>query len=209
MKATGLFILSMLTTLSLFGQDFEGKIIYTNSFKSKNQKVTDQQWNSMMGNVSEYYIKSGNYKSITNGRILEWQLYNSKGNKLYNKMSSSPTIFWNDGSINSDSVLKAEVNPSVMEILGYKCDELILTCKSGVQKYYFHSAIAANPSLFVEHKYGNWFDYLSRAKALPLKAIIENEQFIMETIATEVKPMNLDSKLFELPSDAKIEKSPY
>jgi hypothetical protein len=172
---------AVLTTLTLLGQNFEGKIVYANSFKSKNQKVTDQQWNAMMGNAYEYFIKGGDYKSVSNGTLMQWQLYISKDNKLYNKLSNSPAVLWNDGSSNVDTVLKAEMNKGVAEVLGYKCDELILTCKSGIQKYYFNAAIAASPNLFAKHKYGNWFDYLSRAKALPLKSVIENEQFILET----------------------------
>ena len=93
----------------------------------------------MMGTTQEYLIKDGNYKSSANGTFFQWQLYINKDNKLYNKMSNSPTIFWNDGSVNPDEVIKAEINQGVIEILGYQCDELILTCKSGIQKYYFSS----------------------------------------------------------------------
>jgi hypothetical protein len=202
-------LVAILTTLTLLGQSFEGKIVYANSFKSKNEKITDQQWNSMMGTVYEYFIKGGDYKSVANGTLMQWQLYLGKDNKLYNKMSNSPAVLWNDGSVNPDTVLKAEMNKGVTEVLGYKCDELVLTCKSGVQKYYFNASLAASPKLFASHKFGNWADYVSRAKALPLKSVIENEQFILETTATEVKPMKLDNKLFALPPDAKLEKSPY
>jgi hypothetical protein len=42
-----------------------------------------------------------------------------------------------------------------------------------------------------------------------LKSIIESAQFTMESVATEVKPMKLDTKTFELPTGTKTEKSPY
>jgi hypothetical protein len=63
--------------------------------------------------------------------------------------------------------------------------------------------------LFANHKFGNWFDYLSKSNALPLKSIIDTAQFTMESIATEVKPTKLDTKIFELPAGVKTEKSPY
>jgi len=204
-----LFLLFMLTALTLLGQNFEGKLLYKNTFKSKNQKVTDEQWTSMMGTMNEYFIKNGDYKSISNGTLIQWQLYNNNDNKIYNKFSNSPTIFWNDASINADSVLEAKINKNVEEILGYKCDELIMTCKSGVQKYYFNSSLSVDINFFTKHKFGNWFDYLSKAHALPLKSIIENDQFTMETTVTEVQSIKLDSKLFDLPHDVKTEKSPY
>ena len=170
--------------------------------------MTDQQLSSMIGSKQEYYIKKGNYKSVMNGTFAQWQIYVNADNKLYNKFSNSETIFWNDGSVNDDEVLSSVINKGVTEILGHKCDELILTCKSGVQKYYFNSTFSVDTKLYSNHKYGNWYDYLSKANALPLKTIVENAQFRMESVATEIKPMQLDDKLFSLPPDAKTAKSP-
>lgn len=209
MKKVIAIIFTVLTTITLFGQSFEGKIFYANTYKSKNPKMTDQQWTSMMGSTQEYLIKGGDYKSIANGTLVQWQLYINKDNKLYNKMSNSETAFWNDASVQGDEVLKVEVNKGVTEILGYKCDEVILTCKSGVQKYYFNSKLSVDTKLFTNHKFGNWFDYLSKANSLPLKSVIETAQFTMESVATEVKAMKLDTKTFELPAGIKTEKSPY
>jgi hypothetical protein len=209
MKKAIVIIFTVLATITVFGQNFEGKILYTNSYKSKNPKMTDQQWTSMMGSTQEYLIKGGDYKSIANGTLVQWQIYINKDNKLYNKMSNSETALWNDASIQGDEILKVEVNKGVTEILGYKCDEVILTCKSGIQKYYFNSKLSVDTKLFVNHKFGNWFDYLSKSNSLPLKSIIESAQFTMESVATEVKPMKLDTKTFELPTGTKTEKSPY
>ncbi|OYU83279.1 MAG: hypothetical protein CFE24_12055 [Flavobacterium sp. BFFFF2] len=198
-----------MATLSGFAQTFEGKIFYANTFKSKNEKMTDQQWLSMMGSTQEYLIKNGNYKSISNGTVFQWQLYVNSDNKLYNKMSHSETVFWNDTSRQDDEVLTVEMNKGVTKILGYTCDEIILTCKSGIQKYYFNAVLAVDPTVFTNHQYGNWFAYLSKSHALPLKSIIETPQFIMESTATAVKPMTLDKSIFDLPTGIKTAKSPY
>ena len=32
----------------------------------------------MPGTTQEYYIKGGNYKSVTNGTLVQWQLYIEK-----------------------------------------------------------------------------------------------------------------------------------
>ena len=201
--------ISVITAVTTFAQNFEGKIIYANTYKSKNPQMTDQQWASMMGSTQEYLIKGGNYKSIANGALVQWQLYINKDNKLYSKMSNSETAFWNDGSVQGDEVLKVELNKNVTEILGYKCDEVILTCKSGVQKYYFNAKLTVDTKLFANHKFGNWFDYLSKSNALPLKSIIETAYFNFESVATDVKTMKLDDKEFELPAGIKTDKSPY
>jgi hypothetical protein len=204
-----IFALTFFAFISTFGQSFEGEIIYKNSLKSKNPKMTDEQWTQMMGSKQEYFIKQGNYKSVTNGTMSQWQIYNNKENRVYTKMSNSETVLWNDASVNSDEIIKSEIKKNATTILGYNCDELTLICKSGVQKYYFSSKLPVDIKLYENHKYGNWYDFVKNSKSLTLKTIIETPQFTMETIATEVKPMKLDDKIFILPADTKISKSPY
>lgn len=209
MKKILITTITFLIISTVFGQPFEGKITYQNSYKSNLPNVTDQQFTSMMGSAQEYIIKGGNYKSSTNGTMFIWQLYLNSDNKLYSKMSNSETILWNDGSENKDSILKVELNKQAVDILGYKCDELILTCKSGVQKYYFNSKLGVDFSLFSNHLYGNWYDYVKLAKALPLKMVMEAEPFTLTSVAIEVKEIKIDEKELKLPDNAKTAKNPY
>ena len=147
--------------------------------------------------------------SVANGAFLQWMLYINEDNKLYSKMSNSEAIFWNDGAINKDQVTKVEVNKGIVTVLGYLCDELILTTSGGIEKYYFNTKIGVDPKVFQNHKFGNWSEVVSKSKALPLKVMVDNQQFTMESIAVEIVPMTLDDKLFALPADAKLEKSPF
>jgi hypothetical protein len=210
MKSTLLILLTaFLTTISSYGQSFEGKIVYSNTYKSKMPNVTDEQFTSMMGSTQEYYIKNGDYKTVANGSYFQSQNYINNENKLYTKMANSEAFLWNDAATNPDEVLKSELNKEVTEILGYKCDELILTCRSGIQKYYFNSKLSVDSKLFVNHKFGNWYDFVSKANALPLKSVIENAQFSLESIATNVTAMKLDNLFFALPTNSKSMKSPY
>jgi hypothetical protein len=200
------FVFSFLIT---FAQIFEGKIIYQNTYKSKVPSLSTEQLALMMGSVQNYYIKAGDYKSETNGKLILWQIYINKDNKLYNKLSNYEAILWNDGAINTDAIISTQLHKGVADILGYKCDELILDCKSGIQKYYFTSSLAVDTKLYSNHLFGNWYAYLSQANAIPLKIIIENPQFTLESVATEVKSMKLDKAIFELPEGTKTAKSPY
>jgi hypothetical protein len=190
-------------------QPFEGRIIYENKYKSKLPNVTDEQLTAMMGGKQDYFVKSGNYKIATSGSYFQWQIYVNKDNKLYNKLASSESIYWIDAASNPDAVIKADIKKAATEILGYTCDEITLTCKSGVQKYYYSSKLKADAKLFTNFKYQNFYEYISRTQALPLKMTIETPQFSLESVATEVKPMTLDAKLFTIPADAKLEKSPF
>ncbi|MCJ8166054.1 DUF4412 domain-containing protein [Pontibacter sp. E15-1] len=197
------------TSLTLAAQSFEGKIVYQNTYKSKSPELSDEQLNLMMGTEQSWYLKGGDYKSETNGMLMLWQLYLGRDNRLYSKFANTDMVVWNDGAANADEVIKTELRKGAVEILGYTCDELVLTCKSGVQKYYFSSQLAVDTKLFQNHLYGNWFAYLTKANAVPLKIVIESPQFALESVATLVQPMKLSAKLFALPANVPTMKSPY
>lgn len=209
MKKTIIFSLLTFLNVLVFGQTFEGKIVYKNTYTSKTPNVSSAYWEKIMGTEQVYFIKKGNYKSEMNGSAIMWQLYIQRENKLYNKIANLDGILWNDCAENSDEVLKVELNKGVTEVLGYKCDELILTCKSGIQKYYFNKKIGADVQLFINHKYGNWYDFLSKSNALPLKIIVHNDKFSLESVAIELKKMSLEDTIFDLPQNVKLIKSPY
>ena len=209
MKRLMLFIFAILfSSLAVLGQTFEGKITYSNTYKSQNPAMPDQQWLSMMGSEQDYFIKEGNYKSISNGTLSQWSIYSNSANRLYSKTSNSEIVFWNDALNNSDSVISVKLTKNVLTVLGYPCDELILTCRSGTQKYYFNSKLKVDVSLFVKHKFGNWSVFLKHSKSLPLKMVIDNDFFIMESTATEIKKMKLTEAEFDLPKGIKTQKFP-
>ena len=188
-----IIICLMLWSMAGVAQNFEGEIVYTNTYKSKSMMMSDEKLTSVMGSKQNYFMKGAEYKSVMNGKMIEWQLYISKDNKLYNKTGISSTVYWNDASVNDDAVSKVELHKEVTTIMGYLCDEVVLTCKSGVQKYYFNSKLGIDSKLFVNHKFGNWYAYLQKANAVPLKIIVDTEKFTMESVATEIKPAALAS----------------
>ena len=209
MNKTAYVLVAIIMALTAHAQNFEGKIMYQNKFKSKLPNVTDEQFENMMGTTQAYYIKNNKYKSVMNGQLVQWQLYMPAENKIYNKMSNSEVLFWDDASENKDSVLKAEIIKNADTVLGYPCNELVLTCTSGLQKYYYNAALPVDASLYTNHHFGNWYEVVSRIHALPLKEVIDNTQFTFVSVATSIAPMQVESNLFALPADAKTMKSPY
>lgn len=188
---------------------FEGQIVYANTYISKNPKLEGKRLGSMLGTIHYYYVKGGDYKTVTNGHFAQWQLYLNKDNRIYNKMASSDTVFWNNAAEHDDEVLGSKLNKNVITILGYLCDELILTCRSGVHKYYFNTKLRLDSKLYVKHRYANYYSYLSKTNAVPLKMILEDVEFTMESVAKEIKPGKLDPSLFVIPATTKTAKSLY
>jgi len=207
MKPLACYFTACLIAITSYAQNFEGEIIYQNKFKSKISGLTDEKIESMMGSSQDYYIKGDKYKSVSNGELLQWQIYDPKENKIYTKMSNNDAALWIDGGINPDTVTNITLNRKAIYILGYECDELILDCKSGTQKYYFSSKLSIDSKLYVLHKFGNWYSYVSKTNALPLKIEIDNAQFTMTSTAIEVKPQKLGIGFFQLPVGIKIDKS--
>lgn len=187
MKPLFTFAFTSLLALTICGQSFEGKIVYRHSLKSKLPKISDEQLTSLMGSKQEYFIKGGNYKTVSNGTSLLWQVYIKRENKLYNKFSHSEAILWYDGGNLENPITEIVHNKNIVEILGYKCDELILKSKDQTETYYFNSKLGVDVALYSKHLLGNWYDYLKVAKALPLKIILDSQQFTMTGTATEVK----------------------
>jgi len=203
-----LFIFLIFTTTALHAQ-FEGEIVYKNKYQSKIPAVSDEQLTSMLGTETRYNIKGGNYKTICNGSFLQWQLYVNKDNKLYNKFAMSESLLWNDCNANADELVKTEIRRSVLTILGYDCDEIILTGKKLTQKHYFNSKLKIDAKAFSKCKLYSFDKYTELTHAIPLKSIVELDQFTLESEAVEVKAMKLDNKFFELPADVETAPSPY
>ncbi|RVT99992.1 hypothetical protein EOD41_13585 [Mucilaginibacter limnophilus] len=209
MKRTLITLAFIIACIVTYAQSFEGYIVYKNSYKSKTDNLSDSMMTAMMGDTQKWYTKGGEYKSEINGTFMQWQIYNKADNKLYTKIATSNDALFNYADVNTDEIQNVQLNKGVTEVLGYKCDELILTCKSGIQKYYFSSKLPLDSKLFEKHKYGNWYEFLNRTNAVPLKIILDNPQLSLESVATEIKKVPLDKNLFVLPAGMNATINPY
>jgi hypothetical protein len=187
-----------------FAQSFEGTITYANSYKSKSPKLKDEQLNSMMGTTQEYYIKGGDYKSVFNGSFIKMQLYKNAENRSYSLIAKSDSLYWEDYSKNKDVAIKYEIEKSKETVMGVVCDALIVYTAKSKTYYYYNKKYAINPELFTKHQYGNWYYIISKTKALPLKEVYEDDQFVFTSTAVKIAPMRLGENIFTLPDKSKI-----
>ncbi len=203
-----LILISVLVFSSLaFGQAFEGKIIYQNSYVSKMPSVSNEQLSSALGTRQEYYIKGASYRSVSNG-MAELTLYVPTENRIYMKLSGNETLKWLDAGTDPNKVLKVVINKRVAKVLDFECDEAILTTEQGVEKYYFSSDLSVDKDLFEKHAFGHWYDLISATGSLPLKSIVETPQFITTSEAVEVVRTKLNEEDFLLPKHLKIKENP-
>jgi hypothetical protein len=66
-----------------------------------------------------------------------------------------------------------------------------------------------DPKMFVNHKFANWYYYISKSNAVPLKIEIDIAQFTMTSTAVKVNPVKLEAGIFQLPEGLKVSPSPY
>ena len=202
-------LLMLLITATIYSQNFEGKIIYSNSYESKLSDVTSEQFNNLMGTEQAYLIKEGNYKSAFNGVFIKLQMYRGDENRSYMFTVKSDTLYWEDYSLNIDKAISFEIKKNQDAVLGTPCDVIIVQAEKSKTHYYYNSKYEINPELFTDHNYGNWYYIISKTKALPLKTVFENDQFIMTSVATEITSMELDDNVFEVQNKSKVAKASW
>jgi len=203
MRTLFLFFL-LITPLISRSQAFEGKISYTNSYRSKTPHLNDQQLGTMMGTTQDYYIKGADYKSIFNGTFVKMQLYRSDENRSYALTAKSDSLYWEDYSKNNDIATRIVVEKAKETVVGVICDVLVVYTPKTKTSYYYNTKYAVDPARFEQHNFGNWYYLLSKTKALPLKTISENDQFILISTAVSITPMKLEGSLFEIADSNKI-----
>lgn len=192
-----------------FSQIFEGKITYSNTYKSKLSKLKDEQLNSMLGTVQEYYIKDGDYKCIFNGVFLKMQLYVSKENKSYSLTAKSDSLFWEDYSYNKDPAISYEIHKNNDTIMGIPCDMIVInSAKSKVYNYY-NTKYGVDQKLFSKHNYGNWYYLISKIKSLPLKTVQETGGYVLTSTAIKIENLKLDKIIFTIPDKNKVSRAPW
>lgn len=190
--------------MNIHSQIFEGIFTYSINYESKSSNITSDQLNSLMGTKQWYAIKGGNYKSVFNGDFIKLQIYRNDENRNYNLTAKSDTLYYEDYSKNKDKALSYEIKKNQDTIMGIPCDLIIVKTKKSKISFYYSSDYKVSPESFKGHNYGNWHYIVSKTKALPLKTVTETEQFIMTSIATEVKPMQLNDNVFEIQNKDKI-----
>lgn len=190
-----------------FSQYFEGKIVYENAFLSKSKSLTVGQLSALIGTKLEYFIRGGNYKTISNSQTVDVQLYDYKTNRIYNKKPSSDTLYWFNAKINTDTVVTYRFEKNADTVLGYNCDALILQTRTGNTTLYYSDSFKINNSIYKNHSYENWSFFTSKSGALPLKIVIENSVFRMESIAVEIERLKLQDDFFAIDIKTPIKKS--
>ena len=188
-------------------KEFEGIINYKLVVKNPTPElISDSLWTARVGkttSIHKYYYKGSNYKNIIDGK--ELQIYKPKTNEIYNYRIEKDTIFSNvlNTSKSIDSIKSMDRIDETENILGYECRKLVFKTKLSETTYYYSSKLNIPAENYINHHYGNWYEYLKETNALPLKIVIKNRFLHMVITAIDIEQKKINLNEFKLPRSPK------
>jgi len=185
------------------GKSFEGKIIYDFTMKDKSGEMTEEMMKMMFGSEQVYTQKGSKYKNEFSGQMAMKQYYLG-GDSMFMQMLGVEGLMWNDVRENTDELISVDITENAAEVMGINCDLLTIKSNEGTAQYYFSKDYPMNSESYKNHKYDFWNLYVEKAKAIPLKAIADSEEFYIEATATEIKPMKIEDNEFDLPNIPRV-----
>lgn len=215
-----LLTVTLSSWFSVYGQDFEGYILYKTEVLNPNPKmIPDSIWQKSMKDIfgnqnyflQNYYYKKDRYLSvIETGNDKGFQAYNPKDKLIYSWKINSDTV----KTVSSESyidevteIIDSELTDTIMNI---PCKKIIINSKLGQTTIWYNSDyFKVDDKYFNNHLYGNWIQILQKTRCLPLK--MEQKSFMTHTVQTalEYKKTPLKDELFNIPEFKEVIKSPF
>ena len=186
------------------GRYFEGEIDYDVSYESHQNGLSIAQLELMYGVKEQFFISGGRYKTMTDGQVIEMQLYDPGLNRVYTKLAESDTLIFFEGAINRDSIRDFSIQPNADTVLGHSCQSVTFKSLSGTSTFFYSEDFPLDAGKFRAQQFANWAFYCEKAHAVPLKMVVRNEQWTMTAVATEIRPFRIDSSFFQTPGAVMI-----
>ena len=212
--------LLILTTGLLFGQSYEGTLVYKIDFqfqiseKMATMGITEEmitekmkQDGSWTDSIETCY-KQGDYISYTNFSPQSWSVYKQQTNKLYSFQNGEASDICTVTDVSIDLEFQMTGNKptiqeldTIVEIDGRKCEIVRVQWKTGTYDYYYDSSfLKVDHQLFENHIYDGWADFLKISNSLPVK-IVKSVKGLSTVSLTLIRhsEKTIDPKLFEIP----------
>jgi hypothetical protein len=182
---------------------FEGKIVYRNQFIIKSHTESAQALSTLTANQIVLYFKNGNSIESYDKGYVSQDLYLSAENKMYTKEKYSDTLYWFDCSKPGETILKHSVTRKKEIILGIPCDELTMNYEKKTVRFYYNSdTLKINPTWYKNLTYTNRHFTSRIMQSVPLKIVIEREDYKFTSTVISISHEKVDDKVFDIPSTA-------
>ena len=186
----------LLVVSDVLAQAFEGQISYSNSYQSDSRAMPNYKLTELFGSSHSYFVKNRDYKLVSNGTLLEWQIFSSENQKLTTKLRPIETSETSKIRDKDDVVKKVDVLRNAVKILDVNCDEFIVSCKRGTHKFYLDSKLNIQASMFIDGEFNRWFAFFSQKGIIPYKMVVDGEMGLFESTAIEITEKSIDENIF-------------
>ena len=186
---------------------FEGKISYDYDFIIKDTTRKTLFFKTLYPTKSVLTFKDGNSIEEYEGGESIYDLYIVNQNKFYTKRNPSDTLFWFDCGGPGEEILSMKVNSNNENILGIKCNELLITYKKKTVTYWYNQdTLKINPDWFKRLTYTNRDITSKKVGAICLKVKVEYPDYILMQTATSISIEKINSEVLTLPANAVLVK---
>lgn len=184
---------------AVVGKSFEGKVFYDFTMKDKSGEMPADMVKMMFGEKQVYTIKKNKYKAEFDGQMSMKQYYLG-GDSMFLQMLGVEGLMWNDVRENTDELKSVDIEENAAKVAGVKCNLMTVKSKDQTSQYYYSADYPIDPADYSNHEYGFWKLYVEKSGAVPLKMIVDDNEFYIEATATEIKSMEIDESEFDLPN---------
>lgn len=103
------------------------------------------------------------------------------------------------GTTEFPNQLEIQESDHRIEVLDFECKSVVFITEMGRTTYFFNENITVDPKYFDEHRFGNWFQYLTQSNgAIPLKFITEMNGFTQIAEAEKIESLKVDDQKFDI-----------
>lgn len=192
----------ILLSLKSYSQ-FEGRIVYKQTYKSDNPDLTSEVLSQFLGDTHEYYVDGANYASLVNGMAESKSVHFPVSKEIIRYYPNGDSIVVVN-ILNPDSeLIEAKLTDGSEKVLSWDCKSMVMNTSQTNQTYYYSDELKLKSKLFKDHKYGNYDTYTKLTGALPLKYVMVFPEFTITGTAVSVEEMELSDSFFEelIPKD--------
>jgi len=185
-------------------QYFEGKIIYEITYEAKSEDVNLKDLEKRQGNLVEYYIKNGHYKSVRlyNDTVISSNIYSHAENRIYSEYEKSRYIMWQDCSYTEDTLIEMSLSDDSISISGYSCQLLTKNTTGLNMTYVVTQQMKVDPATFAGHEMSFWYERLKMSNGgLAVQVINEHDDYISTWNLLKVEKEPLANEEWEINQD--------
>lgn len=200
-------------------QSFEGTITYVLDFevseKFKKMGVTKEMLIEKMKAEGSYSdtiktsYKQGDYYTLLNANPKSWQIYKASTNKIYAMQDGEDADICKviDASVDLEFTMTGKMPviqklDTTANVNGNPCSIVRVKWQSGTYDYYYDSRhLKVDLTLFAQHTYDGWAEYLKISRALPVKIVKTVNGLMTATqTMTSARVKAVDESLFVIPT---------